>query len=214
MTRYTTAFVSLLAMVAAQNANRASDIENGVCAPVTLVFARGSTEQGNMGTVVGPPLATAMKAAFGNVAVQGVNYPASIQGAISGATDPKGAAGSMNMAMMATAALAACPNTKVVLAGYSQGAEQVRGALMNMPANKVAAAVTFGDPLQAQPFVGIDAAKTKINCADGDAVCNAQFQISAAHLSYGTNGNIEQSVQFVKTAMGMTAAAPPAAPAA
>lgn len=73
-----------------------------------------------------------------SVAVQGVNYPANIAGATSGAMDPMNAAGSLNMAMLATQALAACPNTKVVLSGYSQGAEQVRGALMNMPQGKVA----------------------------------------------------------------------------
>jgi cutinase len=81
-----------------------------------------------------------MKTALGdkNVAVQGVNYAANIAGATSGATDPKDAAGAKNMAMLAAMAVAACPNTKVVLSGYSQGAEQVRGALMNMPNNKVA----------------------------------------------------------------------------
>lgn len=75
-----------------------------------------------MGTVVGPPLADAMIAAFGAqmVAVQGVNYPADVQGAISGATNPKGAAGSQNMAMFAQQVASACPSGKVVLAGYSQ----------------------------------------------------------------------------------------------
>jgi cutinase len=105
-----------------------------------LIFARGTTEQGNLGTVVGPGLASALKAAMGNskVAVQGVNYPANVAGAISGATNPAAADGAKNMAMLANKAIAACPNTKVVLSGYSQGAEQVRGALMNLPGNKVA----------------------------------------------------------------------------
>jgi cutinase len=118
----------------------ASDVENGVCAPVTLIFARGTTEQGNLGTIVGPQFADAMKAALGNatVAVQGVNYAADIPGATSGAINPAAADGAKNMVMMATTALAACPNTKVVLSGYSQGAEQVRGALIDMPAGKVA----------------------------------------------------------------------------
>jgi hypothetical protein len=112
-----------------------------------------------MGTVVGPPLARAMQTAFGadQVAVQGVNYPASIAGAVSGALNPKAAEGSQNMAMFAQQLATSCPQSKVVLAGYSQvscfvlrakcpkengmltwwlekGAEQVRGALMNLPA--------------------------------------------------------------------------------
>lgn len=85
-----------------------------------------------------------MKAALGadKVAVQGVNYAANIAGAISGATNPAAAAGAKDMVKQANAALAACPNTKIVLSGYSQGAEQVRGALINMPSNKVAVSRT------------------------------------------------------------------------
>lgn len=74
-----------------------------------------------------------MKAAFGQVAVQGVNYAADVTGASSGALNPKNAAGSLNMAKLAQMARTKCPKTKIVLSGYSQGAEQVRGALMNMP---------------------------------------------------------------------------------
>jgi cutinase len=192
-----------------------------------------------MGSVVGPPLATAMQATFGadKVAVQGVDYPANFAGATTGATNPKNAAGAKNMVAMVAKVAAACPDSKVVLSGYSQGAEQVRGALMNMPAggammakvaerltlppslaisyslvlefpsfapaNIIQAAVTFGDPLQADQFANIDQAKTKVNCAQGDQVCNEQFLISAAHLSYGKNGNVEESVAFVKGVMGM-----------
>jgi cutinase len=64
------------------------------------------------------------------------------------------------------------------------------------------AAVTFGDPLMAQPFQNIDVAKTKINCVQGDQVCNAMFAISAAHLSYGTNGAVPASVTFIQQVIG------------
>ena len=56
-----------------------NDIVNGICKPFTLIFARGTTEQGNIGSIVGPPFVLALQNAFGanNVAVQGVNnYPA------------------------------------------------------------------------------------------------------------------------------------------
>lgn len=56
-----------------------NDIIDGVCKPVTLLFARGTGEGGNIGQVVGPPFALALEKEFGkgNVAVQGVNdYPA------------------------------------------------------------------------------------------------------------------------------------------
>jgi len=34
----------------------ANDVQNGVCAPLTVIFARGTSEPGNIGTVIGPPL--------------------------------------------------------------------------------------------------------------------------------------------------------------
>jgi hypothetical protein len=58
-----------------------NDILDGICKPFTLIFARGTTEDPNLGNVVGPPFVLALEAVFGanNVAVQGVNnYPAAI----------------------------------------------------------------------------------------------------------------------------------------
>lgn len=58
--------------------------ENGVssndgCQPLTFIFARGSTEMGNMGSVVGPPVASALRSQLNNkVTVQGVDYDAGI----------------------------------------------------------------------------------------------------------------------------------------
>lgn len=57
-----------------------NDIVDGICKPFTLIFARGTTEDPNLGNLVGPPFVYALNATFGteNVAVQGVNnYPAS-----------------------------------------------------------------------------------------------------------------------------------------
>lgn len=112
----------------------ANDIQNGVCKPVSFIFARGTTETGNLGETVGPALTKDLQQALGtgNVAVQGVNYPADIAGAAEGSTNPKGAQGSQNMAMFAAKAVQQCPTTKLVLSGYSQGAQQVHGALLNM----------------------------------------------------------------------------------
>ena len=56
-----------------------NDIIGGKCKPVTLIFARGTSELGNIGQIVGPPFVVALEKEFGrgNVAVQGVNdYPA------------------------------------------------------------------------------------------------------------------------------------------
>ena len=180
-----------------------NDLVNGACKQVTFIFARGTSEAGNMGSVVGPPLADALKSAFGddNVAVQGVDYAADASGAVTGSISPGQADGAKKMTQLAQQAASSCPTSKVVLSGYSQGAQQVHGALQDLGAgNKVAAAVTFGDPLSSQPFQNINASQTKVFCADGDAVCNGTFNITPAHLSYGSDAN--DAASFVKQALG------------
>jgi hypothetical protein len=63
--------------------NGGGDTENGIkngncCTDVTIVFARGTTEAGNVGGVAGPPLFKALrnKIGAGRVTVQGTAYPA------------------------------------------------------------------------------------------------------------------------------------------
>lgn len=51
--------------------------QNDGCKEYTFIFARGTGETGNMGTVVGPPLAKQLNSLTGDkVTVQGVDYPA------------------------------------------------------------------------------------------------------------------------------------------
>jgi hypothetical protein len=67
--------------------------ENGGagCAPMTVIFARGTTEPGNVGLFTGPPFFDALTAMLGKntVNVQGVDYSASIEGFLEGG-DPTG----------------------------------------------------------------------------------------------------------------------------
>lgn len=72
----------------------AGDTENGLsgpCKAYTVIFARGTTETGNVGTIAGPPFfqALASRVGSGNLAVQGVNYPADVAGFLAGG-DPAG----------------------------------------------------------------------------------------------------------------------------
>lgn len=65
------------------------DTQNGLdgeCKAVTIIFARGTTESGNVGTLVGPPFfqAVAEKIGADSLAVQGVEYPADIAGFLAG----------------------------------------------------------------------------------------------------------------------------------
>ena len=64
------------------------------CAEYTVIFARGTSEPGNVGILVGPPFFDALRSLVGsgNVNVQGVNdYSASVAGYIEGG-DPVGSA--------------------------------------------------------------------------------------------------------------------------
>lgn len=64
----------------------------GSCAEYTLIFARGTSEPGNMGVLVGPPLVWALQAVVGTsgLTIQGVNdYSASVDGYLEGG-DPSG----------------------------------------------------------------------------------------------------------------------------
>lgn len=64
------------------------------CKAMTVIFARGTTEQGNVGTLSGPPFFASLATLVGmeNLAVQGVEYPANVQGFLAGAAGMAGAA--------------------------------------------------------------------------------------------------------------------------
>lgn len=58
----------------------ANDVTNkAACKAITVIFARGTGESGNVGSVIGPPLLKALQSKVGaaKVAFQGVPYPAS-----------------------------------------------------------------------------------------------------------------------------------------
>lgn len=56
-----------------------TDNSNG-CSDVTLLFARGTCDPGNVGVLVGPPFINALQSALGStsLSVQGLNYDASV----------------------------------------------------------------------------------------------------------------------------------------
>jgi cutinase len=56
--------------------------QNAPCADLTVIFARGTTEPGNVGLLTGPPFLDALHEQLGNRshAFQGVEYPATFAG--------------------------------------------------------------------------------------------------------------------------------------
>ncbi|KAB2100715.1 hypothetical protein AG0111_0g10676 [Alternaria gaisen] len=204
----TTAFAALTSIT--QN-----DVKNGGgCKPMTVLFARGTTELGNMGSIAGPPFVTALGAMMGgaaNVAVQGIQYPADVPGFLVGGD--KG--GSQLMAQMVGQVRAQCPDTTLVMAGYSQGGQLVHNAADMLSAQDsafVSSAVIFGDPNNGKPVGKVAAGNTKIICATGDLICAGQAVILAPHLSYGANAN--EAAKFVMSNMAAGGAAAGAGAAA
>ncbi|KAL0944833.1 cutinase [Colletotrichum truncatum] len=172
----------------------ANDLErNSACADITVIFARGTTEPGNLGLVTGPPFMDALKERLGgrSLAVQGVQYPATFAGFNRNGTD-----GVPSMTAFIDEAVSKCPNTKVVMSGYSQGALVVRSTADSLPIDtmsKVNSVVTFGDPRNPSRITGAGN-KSLIICHENDAVCSGGF-ITIDHLTYAEDAS--GAAQFV-----------------
>ncbi|KAK1713335.1 hypothetical protein CaCOL14_002250 [Colletotrichum acutatum] len=174
----------------------ANEFKTGGCNDIIFVWARGSTEIGNMGTVVGPPVANNLKAAFpGKVAVQGVDYAAGLDtNFLPGGADPVGI---NQMKSILSDINSKCPTAIVVTGGYSQGAAVNHRAIENAPdaqKNQIAGVVTFGDTqfrADNGQIPNFPKDKIKIICAANprDTVCdgNLSAAVLAPHLSYGAN---------------------------
>ncbi|KXH66676.1 cutinase [Colletotrichum salicis] len=157
------------------------------CRKVTLIWARGTTQSGNVGEAgsEGPVFFNALAGLVGtsNLAVQGVDYSASILGFLAGGD----AAGSTTMANLVARAVTQCPSTKIVMSGYSQGGQLVHNAASKLTAAqtaRVSAVLIFGDPFDGQAVGSIPASKVKVICHDGDNICDGGIIITADHRNY------------------------------
>ncbi|KAF2820086.1 cutinase-domain-containing protein [Ophiobolus disseminans] len=165
--------------------------ENGItgkncCTDMTIIFARGTGEMGNVGTVSGPPMFRAIRQKLGNnrVTVQGVGYPADAAGNAS-----QGGTGGKTMAALVDQALSQCPQTKIIVSGYSQGGMVVHSANPQTP--KVAGAVLFGDPMKRSAVGNLPTNKVKQFCGTSDQICGGGGDGGATggHTSYGSSAD-------------------------
>jgi cutinase len=117
--------------------------DNSACRAVTLFFARGTTSPGNVGEAgsEGPTFFNAVASRLGSktLAVQGVDYSASVLGFLAGGD----AAGATTLYNLINQAATRCPSTKIVVSGYSQGAQLVHTATQRLSA-ATAARVSAG----------------------------------------------------------------------
>ncbi|KAK3991457.1 cutinase-domain-containing protein [Cladorrhinum sp. PSN332] len=196
-----TVFALLFAALAAANpielrqlrdrvGTTATEFTDGGCRDIIMLFARGSTEVGNMGTVCGPPTANGLKEKFGAdaVAVEGIEYAALLStNFLPGGAD---LAGIREMRRLIQRATAQCPDSHLVVGGYSQGAALAHRAVEDLPEgekDRIVAAFTFGDTQNEQDngqIPNFPREKTIIICNRGDAVCSGSLTILAPHLDY------------------------------
>ncbi|KAM0477461.1 hypothetical protein ACHAPX_005773 [Trichoderma viride] len=166
-----------------------SETESEPCGDVTVLFARGTCDPGNVGVLVGPFFFNSLQNALGSTSlgVQGFNYPASVQGFLSGAVQP-----GIDLATQITSVTQSCPNTKLVVGGYSQGSLVVHNAVGHLDAataSKISAVVLFGDPRDGQALPNVDASKVLTVCHAGDNICAGGDIILLPHLTYAEDAD-------------------------
>nr|BAN51852.1 cutinase [Paraphoma sp. B47-9]BAN51853.1 cutinase [Paraphoma sp. B47-9] len=168
------------------------------CPKAILIFARGSTETGNLGTL-GAPLGDALESRYGasNVWVQGVGGP--YDAALGDNALPRGssAAAIREGVRLLNLANSKCPNSKVVAGGYSQGAALAAAAISDASTtvrNQIVGTVLFGYTKNQQNRGGIPGYpqdRLRVYCAVGDLVCEGTLIVLAPHLSYGDEARNE-----------------------
>ncbi len=200
------------------------------CPDTEVLFARGTGEAPGPGPT-GDAFINALRSRVGTVSVYPVNYPASDEWST-------GVEGIRDAATHVVATANNCPQTKMVLGGYSQGAavmgfvtsaavpDGIDPATVPKPlspdvAKHVAAVVLFGTPnVRAMNFLGqppvvigpVYQAKTIKVCVPEDPVCSDGLNF-AAHDTYATDANfIDTGADFAASRLGAPPAAPPPAP--
>jgi cutinase len=178
------------------------------CPDIEVIFARGTDDTPGLGTV-GGAFVDALRNKVGgrSVGAYAVNYPASYNFLLAG--DGANDASAHVQYMMG-----ACPNTRLVLGGYSQGAAVI-DVITSVPVpilgfnnplppsapDFVAAVVAFGNPsaklgapLTLAPVWGSRAIDL---CNGGDPICQTDGESLVAHRSPAyTAGPVNQAADF------------------
>ena len=164
---------------------------SAACPDVEVVFARGRQEPPGVGAV-GDALVASLRSKVGvSVGVYGVNWPADLSARI----------GANDMIAHVQSMAASCPNTRMVLGGYSLGATAADLAIRAMPPGMnqhIAAVALFGNGARRLGPAPAFAGKTIDQCADGDPVCGRGLNWPS-HLqpSYLGSGLVEQAASFI-----------------
>ncbi len=170
------------------------------CSDVDVVVARGTSEPGRLGIIVGDPVFSAIQreVSFGtSLSSHPVDYPAST-------SSSSVTTGNRALVSHVTEQAEECPDQRFILVGYSQGANVVgnslgissQGAAVGGPVvatipaavrPRVEAVLVFGYPLRklGRGITGEFEQRTLDICAPRDVVCDPRGTSVLAHLSYG-----------------------------
>jgi cutinase len=175
----------------------------GPCPDVEVVSARGTDEPPGVGSI-GQAFIDSLRPKLPgrSVGVYGVNYPATNDFARSES------AGAGDGSAHVQSTVANCPNTKMVLSGYSQGAAVIDMVTEELPpevADHVAAVAVFGNPKstfartlgggQLPAISPLYRPKTIDLCIPDDPICS-EGKNEAAHHLYDQNGMTNQAAAF------------------
>ena len=202
------------------------------CPDVEVVFARGTTEAPGLGPT-GEAFVDSLRPRLGakSLDVYPVDYPAT--------TDfPTATDGIRNASARIESMAANCPDTNIVLGGFSQGAavagfvtadvipdgapEGVPNPMPDDVSKRVAAVTLFGKPndrfMRAirQPDVDVGplyADKTLELCVPDDFVCSSGRDFNA-HTQYVETGMVDQAATFAAARVAAATPAPAATPQA
>ena len=194
------------------------------CPDVEVVFARGTFEPAGVGAT-GQAFIDALRTRLGSKTMQvyPVNYPASLD-------FPRAADGVADASNQVTTLASSCPDTRIGLGGYSQGAavaaytttdtvpigfalpDGITGPMPASVAGHVAAVALFGKPSggflnmlnRDAPPITIGqpyTAKTADLFIPEDPVCSPTGNDQAAHGAYISNGMTEQAADFAARAI-------------
>jgi cutinase len=198
--------------------------EPGSCPDTQVVFARGTNEAPGVG-LTGQAFVDSLQthSSGRTLEVSPVDYPASMD-------FHRGLDGVIDAMNTISATASNCPDTRIVLGGYSQGAAVaaytvtgtvpagfvlppgISGPLPPAVADHIAAVVLFGTPREwiiniadnSAPPIAIGSslsARTVEFCATGDPICAPGGLDRSAHSAYKVNGMADEGAVFAANAL-------------